>query len=315
MAKHLLADLIRQTGSVVIDGAMSTALEKAGCDLNDKLWSARVLIEEPAKIRQVHYDYFEAGANVAITASYQATEAGFRERGIDSEAAYDLIAQSVTLAKQARTDSLARNPDKDPKSLLVAGAVGPYGAYLANGAEYTGDYRLSDSEYRAFHRLRMKALVEAGADFLAVETQAKLDEVKVILEMMEEFDIAAWVTFTLKDSGHIADGTPIEQAAEVCGNHPLVDAFGINCVKREMVFDALKRISSVTDKPMIVYPNSGETYDPTTKTWHHPVSSPGWENFISKWKSMGAVCLGGCCRTLPSDIVQIAALMKQAGTS
>lgn len=315
MAKHLLADLIRQTGSVVIDGAMSTALEKAGCDLNDKLWSARVLIEEPAKIRQVHYDYFEAGANVAITASYQATEAGFRERGIDSEAAYDLIAQSVTLAKQARTDSLARNPDKDPKSLLVAGAVGPYGAYLANGAEYTGDYRLSDSEYRAFHRLRMKALVEAGADFLAVETQAKLDEVKVILEMMEEFDIAAWVTFTLKDSGHIADGTPIEQAAEVCGNHPLVDAFGINCVKREMVFDALKRISSVTDKPMIVYPNSGETYDPTTKTWHHPVSGPGWENFISKWKSMGAVCLGGCCRTLPSDIVQIAALMKQAGTS
>ena len=189
MAKHLLADLIRQTGSVVIDGAMSTALEKAGCDLNDKLWSARVLIEEPAKIRQVHYDYFEAGANVAITASYQATEAGFRERGIDSEAAYDLIAQSVTLAKQARTDSLARHPDKDPKSLLVAGAVGPYGAYLANGAEYTGDYRLSDSEYRAFHRLRMKALVEAGADFLAVETQAKLDEVKVILEMMEEFDI------------------------------------------------------------------------------------------------------------------------------
>mgnify|MGYP000306987428 FL=1 len=314
MAQHLLADLIRQTGSVVIDGAMSTALEKAGCDLNDKLWSARVLIEEPAKIRQVHYDYFEAGANVAITASYQATEAGFNERGINSEAAYDLIAQSVTLAKQARDDSLARHPDKDPKSLLVAGAVGPYGAYLANGAEYTGDYRLSDSEYRAFHRLRMKALVEAGADFLAVETQARLDEVEVILEMMKEFDIPAWVTFTLKDSGHIADGTPIEQAAEVCCNHPLVDAFGINCVKREMVADALKRISSVTDKPMIVYPNSGETYDPTTKTWHHPVSGPGWGNFISRWKSMGAVCLGGCCRTLPSDIVQIAALMKQAGT-
>lgn len=310
MAQHLLADLIRQTGSVVIDGAMSTALEKAGCDLNDKLWSARVLIEEPAKIRQVHSDYFEAGANVAITASYQATEAGFKARGLDSKTAYDLIAQSVTLAKEARADFLTRHPEKDPKSLLIAGAVGPYGAYLANGAEYTGDYHLSDDEYRAFHQLRLKALVEAGADFLGIETQARLDEVKVLLKMAEELDASAWVTFTLKDSGHIADGTPIEEAAEVCGKHPLVDAIGINCVKREVVAEALQRISSVTDKPMIVYPNSGETYDPSTKTWHHPVSGPGWENFVSKWKSMGAVCLGGCCRTLPSDIVQIANLMK-----
>lgn len=312
MAQHLLADLIRRTGSVVIDGAMSTALEKLGCDLNDKLWSARVLIEDPAKIRQVHVDYFEAGANVAITASYQATEAGFRERGINSETACNLIAQSVMLAKEARADFLARHPEKDSKSLLIAGAVGPYGAYLANGAEYTGDYHLSNDEYRAFHQLRLRALVEAGADFLGIETQARLDEVKVILDMIEKLDAAAWVTFTLKDSGHIADGTPIEEAAEVCGKHPLVDAIGINCVKREVVAEALRRISSVTNKPMIVYPNSGETYDPSTKTWHHPVTGPGWENFISKWKSMGAVCLGGCCRTLPSDIVQIANLMKAA---
>ncbi|MDO4936506.1 MAG: homocysteine S-methyltransferase [Sutterellaceae bacterium] len=312
MAQHPLADLIRNTGSVVIDGAMSTALEKAGCDLNDKLWSARVLIEQPEKIRQVHTDYFEAGANVAITASYQATEAGFKERGFDSAKAYELIARSVTLAKEARAEFLTRHPELDPKSLLLAGAVGPYGAYLANGAEYTGDYHLADDQYRAFHQLRMKALVEAGADFLGIETQARLDEVKVILSMLEDLDASAWVTFTLKDSGHIADGTPIEEVFAVCGNHPLVDAVGINCIKREMVAEALERIASVTDKPMIVYPNSGETYDPTTKSWHHPVSGPGWDNFVSKWKSMGAVCLGGCCRTLPSDIVQIANLMKAA---
>lgn len=312
MVHHPLAELLKKSGSVVIDGAMSTALEKLGCDLNDKLWSARVLMDEPDKIRQVHADYFNAGANVAITASYQATEAGFKERGLTTSQARALIMKSVTLAKEAKAQYLEKHPDVAADTLLIAGAVGPYGAYLANGAEYTGAYRLTDAEYRAFHQLRMKALVDAGADLLAVETQARLDEVAVILQMLEELEASAWVTFTLKDSEHMADGTPIEKAAELCGACANVDAVGLNCVKREWAADALKRIASVTDKPMIVYPNSGETYDAATKTWHHPVSGPGWDHFVCQWKSLGAVCLGGCCRTLPSDIVQIAELMKAA---
>lgn len=304
---HPLRDLIRERGSVVIDGAMSTALEKLGCDLNNRLWSARILADDPEKIRTVHAQYFEAGADVAITASYQATAAGFADAEINETEAARLIRLSVTLAREAR-DAYERNPPNRP--LLVAGAVGPYGAYLADGSEYTGRYHLTDDAYREFHRVRLDALKAAGADLIAVETQPKLEEVAVLLKMLEARELSAWVTFTLADEGHLPDGTLVEDAARLCATSPAVDALGLNCVKRELAAGALKRMASVTDLPLILYPNSGETYDAATKTWHHPVGGPGWQHFVGPWQSLGVKCLGGCCRTLPSDIVEIARLMK-----
>lgn len=304
---HPLRDLIRERGSVVIDGAMSTALEKLGCDLNNRLWSARILADDPEKIRTVHAQYFEAGADVAITASYQATAAGFADAEINETEAARLIRLSVTLAREAR-DTYERNHPNRP--LLVAGAVGPYGAYLADGSEYTGRYHLTDDAYREFHRVRLDALKEAGADLIAVETQPKLEEVAVLLKMLEARELSAWVTFTLADEGHLPDGTLVENAARLCAASLAVDALGLNCVKRELAAGALKRMSSVTDLPLILYPNSGETYDAATKTWHHPVGGPGWQHFVGPWQSLGVKCLGGCCRTLPSDIVEIARLMK-----
>ncbi len=244
---------------------------------------------------------------VAITASYQATAAGFADAEINETEAARLIRLSVTLAREAR-DAYERNHPNRP--LLVAGAVGPYGAYLADGSEYTGRYHLTDDAYREFHRVRLDALKAAGADLIAVETQPKLEEVAVLLKMLEARELSAWVTFTLADEGHLPDGTLVEDAARLCATSPAVDALGLNCVKRELAAGALKRMASVTDLPLILYPNSGETYDAATKTWHHPVGGPGWQHFVGPWQSLGVKCLGGCCRTLPSDIVEIARLMK-----
>lgn len=300
--KHPLAELIQKKKSVVIDGAMSTALEALGCDLNDPLWSAKVLYEAPEKIRTVHENYFKAGADVAITASYQASEKGFAEKGISAIEAYRLIKLSVELAKEARGDL-----DKD--KLLVAGSVGPYGAYLADGSEYRGDYHLTREEYKAFHRLRIEALKEGGADLIAVETMPRLDEVEAILSLLEGSDQSCWVTFSLKDERHIACGIPLSEAAEACAKYNCVDAIGINCVKREYVSGALEVMKNC-GKPLIVYPNSGETYDPTTKTWHHETDSKGWSSYIGKWQVLGASCFGGCCRTLPKDILEIASLVR-----
>ena len=167
-----LSRILDAGANLTVDGALATELEAHGCNLEDPLWSAKVLLEQPQLVKRVHQDYFRAGANVAITASYQATPLGFAQRGIAEEAALERVALSVRLADEARREHLAENPDAGP--LLIAGSVGPYGAYLADGSEYRGDYILSRNEFLEFHRPRIAALVAAGADFLVCETLPSL---------------------------------------------------------------------------------------------------------------------------------------------
>ena len=305
---HPLADLMARRGTVVIDGAMSTALEALGADLNDPLWTAKVLLEKPELITEVHRRYYEAGADVAITASYQATPAGFARKGLDAARSRELITLTAKLAVTARDEAAARHPDR-AADLLVAGSIGPYGAYLADGSEYRGDYRLTDEEFSLFHRDRIEALVEGGVDLFAVETQPKLSEVLVALDEIERVGKTAWVTFSIRNGDRLADGTSLSEAARKVGERDCVDAVGMNCGPREIVAPALDRLAE-SGKPLIVYPNSGETYDPSTKTWHSPVHGAGWDSFVPLWERKGARSIGGCCRTLPADIAQIAKLIR-----
>ncbi|MDQ0675437.1 homocysteine S-methyltransferase [Pseudarthrobacter siccitolerans] len=316
---NALPRLLDAGENLVLDGALATELEAHGCDLEDPLWSAKVLLEQPELVRRVHLDYFKAGARVAITASYQATPLGFARRGIPEAEALERVAMSVRLADEARREYLAGNPESGP--LLVAGSVGPYGAYLADGSEYRGDYTLTRNEFMEFHRPRVAALVAAGADVLACETLPSLPEAEALLELIAEFDVGSWLTFTLRDGAHISDGTPLERVAELCNAEPLVAAIGVNCVPLELVTPALDALGRASRKPLIAYPNSGETYDATTKTWGPAVSARGGAGTerppaslvegIPAWQERGVRMVGGCCRTTPNDIAALARLWRQ----
>jgi len=171
---------------MILDGSFATELERRGCDLNDPLWSAKVLLENPEIIGKVHTDYFKAGADCVITASYQATYEGFEKRGLSRKEAEKLIQLSVRIAAEAR-DSFWENYGnikKRPKP-LVAASVGPYGAFLADGSEYRGNYGLTIENLMDFHRNRMKAQIEAGPDILACETILCLDEAKALSYLLE----------------------------------------------------------------------------------------------------------------------------------
>lgn len=301
-----LAALLADNRTLVLDGAMATELEARGCDLTDPLWSAKVLIENPELIYQVHLDYFNAGAQCAITASYQATPQGFARRGLDESQSLALIAQSVHLAQLARTDYLAQHPQQLP--LLVAGSVGPYGAYLADGSEYRGDYHLPQAEMIAFHRPRITALANAGVDLLACETLPSFAELQALLALLEEFPaLGGWFSFTLRDSQHLSDGTPLAVVmAELNGNSQVL-AVGVNCIALENVTPALQQLAALSDKPLLVYPNSGEHYDAVSKTWHSCGNQQHQlVNQLSDWQHAGARLIGGCCRTTPADIQAIA---------
>jgi homocysteine S-methyltransferase len=326
MSSHaLLSSLLETGGHLPADGALATELEARGCNLDDPLWSAKVLLEQPHLIKDVHRDYFAAGARIATTASYQATPQGFAARGIGEQEALELVALSVRLADEARREHLAATPDAGP--LLVAGSVGPYGAYLADGSEYRGDYVLTPSEFRDFHRPRVAALVEAGVDFLAYETLPSFAEAEALLALTKQYGVESWFSFSLRDGRHISDGTPVAAVAGLLGAQPLVAAIGVNCVPLELVAPALGALRRAIDKPLLAYPNSGETYDPVTKTWASAAATgstgpgPSADNVAQPgsiaegtavWRGAGARIIGGCCRTTPGDIAAVAAAIRGA---
>ncbi len=303
-----LARILEKQPFVVLDGAMATELEARGCNLADSLWSAKVLMENPALIREVHLDYFRAGAQVAITASYQATPAGFAARGLDEAQSLALIGKSVELARKAREAYLAENPNAG--SLLVAGSVGPYGAYLADGSEYRGDYVRSQDEFIAFHRPRVEALLDAGADLLACETLPSFAEISALAVLLKDYPRArAWFSFTLRDSEHLSDGTPLRDVVATLADDPQVVALGINCIALENTTAALQSLQRLTALPLVVYPNSGEHYDAVTKTWHHHGEAcETLAAYLPRWLEAGARLIGGCCRTTPKDIAALTAV-------
>lgn len=296
--------------NIIIDGALASELQRRGCDLNDSLWSAKVLIEQPDLIRQVHYDYFKAGADCATTASYQASPLGFAKKGISLDESIKLIKKSVELAQQAKEQYLTQIGKN--KLLFIAGSVGPYGAYLADGSEYTGNYQLSEEEFIEFHQIRIQALIDAKADILACETLPNFAEIKALVKVLKQYpSMTAWFSFTLKDANHLSDGSPLKEVIDYLNNVDQVVSVGINCIALEEVTAALTVLQTLTRKPLIVYPNSGEQYDPTTKQWHkNHQHNCTFKNQLPTWLKLGAKLIGGCCQTTPKDIAEIADYLK-----
>jgi len=299
--------------TLILDGGLATALEANGFDLNSRLWSAKILQDNPDAIYQVHLDYFNAGAHIATTASYQASIATLKENldmTVDESKA--LIRKSVELAQKARDHVLAQHPER---RLFIAGSVGPYGGYLSNGAEYTGDYALDEGEMQAFHRDRIQALVDAGVDLLACETMPNVSEIRALLNLLrDEFPTSrVWLSCTLRDAEHLADGTPVEEMLVLAEGCEQVVAVGFNCIPEQLASPALEHVQSLktTSKPLVIYPNSGEQYDAITKQWHgERPQGQAVRELAMDWHAKGARYIGGCCRTNAEDIANMAAALR-----
>jgi homocysteine S-methyltransferase len=297
---------------VVLDGGLATELTAQGHDLSDRLWSARLLLTDPAAIEAVHLAYFRAGAQVAISASYQASVDGFAAAGLDRAEALGLIRSSVGLADRARTAFRAETGSTD--TLLVVGSVGPYGAYLADGSEYRGDYTLTRAALRAFHQPRMDALVEAGADLLAIETIPTIREAEVLVDLLDEVGATAWLSYSCRDGSSTSAGEPIE-AAVALGAHPRIVACGINCTAPRFMPELLDRARSATTRPMIAYPNGGDRWDAEARTWVADDGGRYDPTAVATWRDLGVGWLGGCCGTRPADIRALADALAVNGAA
>jgi homocysteine S-methyltransferase len=300
----VLAPFLENGAALVLDGGLATELEARGFDLRHRLWSARLLRDAPSAIVEVHRAYLEAGADCITTASYQATVEGFRAEGLSAAAAVELLLLSVRLACEAR-DAFWADPARraQRRRPLGAASVGPYGAALANGAEYTGDYDRDEAGLREFHRERLQLLAGAGADLLACETLPSFAEARALASLLGDgVPLGAWFTFSCRSPSEISDGTPVAECARSLDSCPQVIAFGVNCTPPEMVEGLVARLSDATAKPVVAYPNSGERYDAAGKTWSGRSSPADWGAFGRAWRRAGARLLGGCCRTGPAHI-------------
>ncbi|KAK0581190.1 hypothetical protein LWI29_011172 [Acer saccharum] len=319
-SSSLMTDFLRQAGgAAVIDGGLATELESHGADLNDPLWSAKCLLSSPHLIHRVHLDYLEAGADIIITASYQATIQGFEAKGFSKEEGETMLKKSVEIACEARDTYYERCSESScdvtgdgkilkHRPILVAASVGSYGAYLADGSEYSGYYgdAIKLETLKDFHRRRVQVLVESGPDLIAFETVPNKLEAQAYAELLEEEDIRipAWFSFNSKDGNNVVSGDSLVECASIAESCKKVVAVGINCTPPRFIHGLISAIKKVTTKPILIYPNSGEFYDATIKEWvqNTGVSDEDFVSYVNNWRKAGASLVGGCCRTTPNTI-------------
>jgi len=293
----------------VLDGGMASELEFLGADISGKLWSAHVLADAPEKVIAVHRAYLEAGADILLTASYQVSRMGYAEYGLAAKRADTALLRSVQLATEARDEFLARHPGREA---LIAASLGPYGAALHNGSEYTGDYDCDFEELVGFHRSRIEVLAASNADVLAFETLPSLDEARAIGKALEAWpNIAAWFCFNSPDHRapelQVAHGESLRECAMLAAGFPQTIAVGLNCTQPQWLPLLIPELQAASQKPIILYPNSGEGWDAHARVWTGRSDPMDYGRQAQNWFASGAQIVGGCCRTRPEHIRGVAA--------
>jgi homocysteine S-methyltransferase len=305
-----IADIFRSAH--VLDGGMASELEYLGAHIDGPLWSAHVLEDAPQKIVAVHRAYIEAGADIIETASYQVSRMGYAEVGLDPARADAALLRSVALAREAASAF----PDK---RVLIAASLGPYGAALHNGAEYHGNYTCTFADLVTFHADRIKILANArpreALDLFAFETLPSLAEAEAIGQAIKPYpELAAWFSFTCVDQEHVAHGELLRQCATAVASFPQTVAIGVNCTHPTLIAGLIAELRAASDKPIVVYPNSGEGWDAQNRCWTGTGDPASYASQATDWLAAGAQIIGGCCRTRPAHIHQVKRLFKPSIT-
>lgn len=292
-------------GIHVLDGGLASELEQRGASIDGPLWSAHVLEDQPERVAAVHRAYIEAGAQVVATCSYQVSRKGYAEVGLTPERADAALLRSVVIARSVTQEFPGRR-------ILVAASLGPYGAVLHNGAEYHGNYDCSHADLVRFHRERIAVLAEAPAadapDLFAFETFPSLDEARAVCEAFAPWPhLKAWLSFTCRDERSVAHGEPLRDCATFLDGIPQIAGIGVNCVPQSWAPSLIAELRAGSGKPILVYPNSGEGWDAAARCWTGTGDPASFRDHAAEWFAAGAQIVGGCCRTRPAHIRQVAA--------
>jgi len=287
---------------IIIDGGLSNELKGLGARFDSDLWTAELIAKKPELIIQAHMNYLNAGARIITTSSYQATTQGLVEAGYSSEAATDILVQSVDIALEAR--------ERSECDSLIAASIGPYGAYLADGSEYRGDYSMSIGQLIEFHQPRWDILNRTDADLFALETIPSKAEVFALFALIEQTpERHCWLSLQCKDAQHLADGTPISELLSHLTLPKNLVAIGVNCLAPEHTPALCKLLRKHTDLPIVAYPNLGQCYDAQTKEWSSTEANKISPDLYRELGCFEPILLGGCCEVSSEDIQLISSTL------
>jgi homocysteine S-methyltransferase len=137
-----------------------------------------------------------------------------------------------------------------------------------------------------------------------------LTEGEALVKILSEFSpMPAWLSFSCKDETILCHGEPFAEAVALADASPNIVAVGVNCTAPRHIESLLSIAAGVTSKPLVAYPNSGETWNAAEHRWHATDAEPDWAESVQRWYRAGARVIGGCCRTTPATIRQITAAL------
>lgn len=275
----------------LLDGGLATALEDLGNTFTSELWTGELLKSALDQIREAHAAFVKAGAEIIITSTYQVSFLGCIAKGWTHQEVVDALENSIQLARDAHS----------PK---VAASIGPYGAYLADGSEYRGNYDATEDQIREFHKERLEILIACKPDYLAIETIPEIREARVLLQLLKDLNntIPVWIAFSCKDELRLSSGETFRDAARISKDLG-ADYIGINCTSPEVVTGLLE--SAEGYGPFVVYPNAGRTWNEKLKRLEGATVKLS-DQHIQQWSQCGATIIGGCCGIGPKEIAQVA---------
>jgi homocysteine S-methyltransferase len=275
-----------------LDGGLSTALELNGNKLSTSLWTGELIRTAPNEITKAHLDFINAGAQIIITSSYQLSYIGCENRGWSSAQTDEALYKSTQLAIDAVSQS--------GQAVKVAASVGPYGAALADGSEYRGNYGVGKSALRDFHARRIEVLISSNPDYLALETMPDTQEVEVLLDLLSDCPIPYWISYSCKEGNQTNAGQSFASAVDLAQS---AMAVGVNCTAPELITGLLSSASSSV--PYVVYPNSGRSWDAIGKVWIGSTEVGFADSLVKEWMDQGAEIIGGCCGIGPKEITSL----------
>jgi homocysteine S-methyltransferase len=272
----------------LLDGSMSFPLEQLGYNLKNKLWTGMALISDPDIIKNIHKDYINAGADYISTSTYQVSYDRLQNMGYQSSEIKKVFQKSVDIVKEAIKESRSK------KEIKIVGSFGPFASYDPNASEYVGKYNSTDDEIKNFHLNNINIIEETDLDIILYETIPCLREIKILSKVLSQTNKEIWISITCNENIEFRDGSSFKEACKIISQIEQITTLGINCFSPLLVEKALKKLKKYSNKKTLVYPNSGEKYNPKDKYWS---GKNEFNNLMIKnWLSLSPDIIGGCCR-------------------